>query len=588
MANKPFMRFTLPLLTVCAAVTLSAASPATQTIRRTGTGVLRSASGSAANNFRTRTELDVDAHFTRSTGSNSAARVPSNHVPQSPGSAIVPGSGFTGFNGLTHLDQLLAGGGNQVNLEPPDQGLAVGNGFVVEAVNLAIAVYTTAGVPIGDADLNGFFGLAPTYVQSTQQSGPFISDPRVYYDAPTGRWFLTVLELDVDAATGDFTGGSSILLAVSQTSDPGQPWMLYQLPTTNYPSSPQHQGCPCFGDQPLIGADAHGFYITTNEFSLFGPQFNGAQVYAMSKSALEAGTAGYVGYFPSLTLAEGQAYSIQPATTPPGGSFAGTNNGTEYFTSALDFFNTLDNRIAVWAMTNTASLDTDSPNLALTYTLVDSQIYGLAPATDQKPGSLPLAEYLKTKNNLLQITSNEHLELVDTDDDRMQQTVYAAGSLWTALGTVVKTPNGPTRAGIAWFIVTPSWSGSTLHASMTNQGYLAANQESVSYPSVGVNAAGMGVITFTLIGPDFYPSAAFATLDMFGGAGPIQIAAGGAAPDDGFTGYGAFGGRVARWGDYSAAVADADGSIWIATEYIPGGPRSILANWGTFIGRVVR
>ena len=51
---------------------------------------------------------------------------------------------------------------------------------------------------------------------------------------------------------------------------------------------------------------------------------------------------------------------------------------------------------------------------------------------------------------------------------------------------------------------------------------------------------------------------------------------------------GAFGGRVARWGDYTAAVADADGSIWIATEYIPNAPRTLLANWGTFIGRVPR
>jgi hypothetical protein len=94
-------------------------------------------------------------------------------------------------------------------------------------------------------------------------------------------------------------------------------------------------------------------------------------------------------------------------------------------------------------------------------------------------------------------------------------------------------------------------------------------------------------MTFTLAGQDYYPSVSFVTLDKVNGAGSIQIAASGAGPDDGFTGYGAFGGRVGRWGDYAAAVADADGSIWLAAEYIPGGPRSILANWGTFVGRVV-
>ena len=51
-----------------------------------------------------------------------------------------------------------------------------------------------------------------------------------------------------------------------------------------------HPGCPCFGDQPLIGADAKGFYVSTNEFPIFAAGFNGAQVYAMSKAALAAGT----------------------------------------------------------------------------------------------------------------------------------------------------------------------------------------------------------------------------------------------------------------------------------------------------------
>jgi len=45
---------------------------------------------------------------------------------------------------------------------------------------------------------------------------------------------------------------------------------------------------------------------------------------------------------------------------------------------------------------------------------------------------------------------------------------------------------------------------------------------------------------------------------------------------------------VARRGDYPAAVAGDDGSIWIATEYIPGGfgfP-PYIDNRGTFVGNV--
>jgi hypothetical protein len=59
------------------------------------------------------------------------------------------------------------------------------------------------------------------------------------------------------------------------------------------------------------------------------------------------------------------------------------------------------------------------------------------------------------------------------------------------------------------------------------------------------------------------------------------------APDDGLTGYPIVEGtNVGRWGDYSAAVADENGDLWFATEFIPGGPRTTLANWGTFIAKI--
>ena len=59
-----------------------------------------------------------------------------------------------------------------------------------------------------------------------------------------------------------------------------------------------------------------------------------------------------------IPLAEGPAYSLQPATSPTAASWNTENNGTEYLLSALDFNATTDNRIAVWALTNTKSLDT--------------------------------------------------------------------------------------------------------------------------------------------------------------------------------------------------------------------------------------
>src|SRR5262249_9859798 len=357
---------------------------------------------------------------------------------------------------------------------------------------------------------------------------------------------------------------------------------LYSLDTTNDGTNgtPSHPDCPCLGDQPLIGADANGFYVSTNEFSLFGDAFNGAQVYAMSKSALVSGTLPAVQLINAGAIAApdgGTWYSIQPATVPAGGSQESANNGTEYFLSALDFSATLDNRIAVWAATNTASLSS-TPAVSLTHAILDSEVYGQPPDAQQKDGPRPLA-------NALGIPK-EKLEFLAGNDDRMNQVVYAAGKLWSGVNTVVKTPNGPTRVGIAYFIVSPTSSGGQAGGSIAGQGYVSVNQESVLFPSIGVNASGQALICFTVAGPDIFPSAAYAAVST-SGSGSVHIGGAGAGPEDGFSAYSAFvGARTARWGDYSAAVADADGTIWLANEYIPNAARTTFANWGTFVSHV--
>jgi hypothetical protein len=404
-----------------------------------------------------------------------------------------------------------------------------------------------------------------------------VSDPRVYFDKDTNTFFTTELAIDTNPATGGFLTGaaarSRTLIAV--THDPTSTWTVLSNNTTN--DGGQFGPCPCFGDQPLIGADANGFYISTNAFSISTQSFRGAQLYAIPKVALAAGSITTVVRFNQLTEANVPfAFSIQPASTPPGGAFASGSNGTEYFVSALDFTNELDNRLVVWALTNTASLNTPTPALQLINAVVNTEVYGAPPSAQQKPGITPLADSVR-----------DHEELVASNDDRLQQVVFAGGKLWTSLNSVVQPENGPVRVGAAWFILTPAATSGSVSATVANQGYVAANQNYVLFPAIGVNAASKGVISFTLVGPDFFPSAAFATLDVASGAGDIQIAAPGAVPDDGFTGYSAFGGaRVGRWGDYAAAVADESGNIWVATEYIPNAPRTVNANWGTFVTRV--
>ncbi len=186
--------------------------------------------------------------------------------------------------------------------------------------------------------------------------------------------------------------------------------------------------------------------------------------------------------------------------------------------------------------------------------------------------------------------------MLNSNDDRMQQVMYANGRLWGALNTAVKGATGPSRTGIAYFIVDPSGS-----PSITKQGYVAVANDSVMFPAVAANKDGEGILSFSLAGPGQVPSAAYATLDESAGAGKVMVVHKGVGPSDGFSGLGIFGGgSVARWGDYGAAAVDADGKIWFAVETINqscglaefagddtcGGTRSFYANWGTWIAGV--
>src|ERR1700730_19373355 len=291
---------------------------------------------------------------------------PPTTIPNPQGSDVIDSSSSTfGFAGLTHHDQRVAGTGvytnTQFSLEPPDQGLCAGGGFVVEADNNAISIYDTSGHLLsGPEALSQFWGLVPEVNRTTGVRGQFLSDPKCVYDPQTERWFVTELMQD----TGTNGGGRNFnLIAVSKTSDPRGAFLLlsYDVTDDGLDGTPNHPGCPCFGDQPLLGFDSYGVYQSTNEFG--AKVFNGAQIYAIPKQGLIDATHGdfshlYVAAFDAaqaLVPYGGLSYSIQPAAGSRGRDSA--DSGVEFFLSALQFGNpgyeVLDNRIAVWALGNT-------------------------------------------------------------------------------------------------------------------------------------------------------------------------------------------------------------------------------------------
>jgi hypothetical protein len=179
------------------------------------------------------------------------------------------------------------------------------------------------------------------------------------------------------------------------------------------------------------------------------------------------------------------------------------------------------------------------------------------------------------------------LAFIDGGDSRILSATYSGGRLFVTLPTQVVDETGRSLVGAAYVIFSPTFRAGALAAPVLRQGYLAAKGNHLLRPAVAANPRGQGAIALTLVGSDYFPSAALVPLDLFATPAAIQAPALGTAPEDGFTGYPRFGVGVARWGDYSTAVAAADASIWMVTEYIPNAPRTDAANWGTYLARYV-
>jgi hypothetical protein len=533
----------------------------------------------------------------------------------------------TGFEGLNFYQQRFARGGNQFSVEPPDQALCVGNGYELEAVNDVLNIYDASGASVlpdntatnivsgfprnvnHAVDLNSFYGYPPAVNRSTGIRGQFVTDPTCIYDAASQRFYVLVLTLEVVPTTGAFTTENHLDLAVSQTSNPTGGWNIYRIDVTG-DGSPGNTGgpCPCLGDYPHIGADANGVYLTTNAYPWGPGDFDGAQIYALSKAQLAAGaahvtmvhidTTGTV-HATSPTAQTEPGFTVWPAHSPGTTSYDLDAGGTEYFLSSNageeasgDDFTGSSTNLVVWALTNTSSLNSATPNVTLTNNVLTSNQYGVPPrarqpGTGTAPGiDAPQGHCLNDETTStiagvgcyrLQVSTAVHNatkpELVmpiDANDSRMQQVMFANGKLWGALDTALNPDGGPQRAGIAWYIVKPDTSSGSLAAKLAMQGYLGAAGYDFTYPAIGVTPSGRGVMAFTAVGDTLNPSAAYAAIDAKVGVGGWNVLATGAAVDDGFSGYKAqrFPAAIRpRWGDYGAASVDGN-SVWVASEYI--------------------
>jgi hypothetical protein len=143
--------------------------------------------------------------------------------------------------------------------QPPDVNATVGDGYIVEVVNLEFAVYNTSGTLQFRESLNNFIG-----------SGDGLSDPRVVWDPTWGRWAISFLDENTP----------SLWLLYSQSSNPLGGWWFYNLGVGLSAGS--------IMDYPNVGMDQNVFVYTTNNFDSGGTYINSTAL-AVPKSRVYNG-----------------------------------------------------------------------------------------------------------------------------------------------------------------------------------------------------------------------------------------------------------------------------------------------------------
>ncbi len=458
----------------------------------------------------------------------------------------------TQFDGAT--------GPTETGAFPPDTMGAVGPTQVVIFLNGRLRTFNkTTGVADGviNADSDVFFASVTTPPLAGEVV--FTSDPQVRFDRLSNRWFLNIINVVLNAATGAITRPNRVLIAVSDAASNGTisgatVWTFYQF-----------QGdATLFTDYQSFGIDASALYIGGDMFTTAGA-FNSTKGFVIPKAPALTASPLTVWAFSGLVATPTGAgpfaprgvdnYNPNNTGATAEGYFIGVNNAT---------FNTLMLR----RVTNPGSLG-PAPTISANISIA-------TPLTTRFPVLVPhLGNTGGTGGRL------------DGLDDRLFYAHLRNGRLWTAHNVGVNNTGvaGATnnRNAARWYelqnIISPG-TPSVLQSGtlFDNNAVNDANQRNYWIPSILVTGQGHAALGCSIAGTTERVNA-FTTGRLVGDTlGTLRNGPGGAA----IPGYTASataynppgdpGGPSRRWGDYSNTSLDPkdDMTMWTFQEYCNG------------------
>ena len=386
--------------------------------------------------------------------------------------------GAKGVKGLNAVDS----GTQSTNvlgqdIEPADQGLCAGNGYVVEDNNIGeILIFNTR--------LNRISSVIPldTLMGLTARGWSSGGDIMCQYDYSNGGHFIFTefASASTEASGGPFSGCFAGVantcfegIAVTKGSNPFGPYNVYFL-NANY--NPTEPGAPfLLNDFTKIAVTRDAFELFYDEFpqvtpGVGGGGFNGAQEYAFDKNALELGL--------PVTLPNGKPdplfnvaienmgllatpdgtctsdnkfhrpgitcwFSVIPAMPPDPAQYDNSHGGSGFMLDNLDYYGQGDNRIAVFDWTGLSALNSFGCAFCgrvhfggQLFSGVNSY-FGEGVGAPQKAGPIPLGDECGAAGLSTGTPAPASCPEgpVATNGDNFTQASQAQGQLWGALST---------------------------------------------------------------------------------------------------------------------------------------------------------
>ena len=401
---------------------------------------------------------------------------------------------------------------------PPDTDGAVGPTRVFTALNNNYRVITkTTGATVSTVAQDSFWN-------SVNPAGN-VFDPHVVYDPYQNRFIVAAV------ASAESTS-SSVLVGVSNSSDPGGTWTLtrYPLGTTNCTG-----GIGCWADYPTLGFNQSWIAIGMNMFSISSNSFVESRVTTFNYATFLSGSVPAINYFPTTD------FTVRPVSTY-------SNSQTTLFAPA--HVSSMGASYRLNTITGTASSPVYTQGGLKTHTLLSGWA---APNGD----TLPQASEPGTGT----------IQGIDAGDARIMNAVFRNNAIWYAQ-TIALPRNGQLAHTAAQWVKLDT-SGNDLDAGRVEDTTATSTNGGkwYAYPSIAVNANNDVLLGYTQFSSAQFPSAGYSFRSGTDAAGTMQDAA---IPRSGIGFYfKTFGFGSNRWGDFSASQVDPtdDLSLWSVQEY---------------------